>query len=430
LGQLSTVSKVRLLIAQSPNGSTTHEFYGGDTTSNLSLLGTLSGSTVNGQWLEFDPNTSNIRYLKVLTTSTPSSWVAWSEIEIYGSNSGTTNYVLTDAQGSARTVMSNNGSVIARHDYLPFGEEISSGLRGSGLGYGATDNNRQKYGLTERDDTTGLDHTWWRKYENLSGRWTSPDPLSGSIGDPQSFNGYNYTGNDPVNFIDPSGLSEESPLSLARRVMKPVVDNSTPWIVNVPPEPNSPLGTSYPDWLIVAVVNPGDLNGGGGPQNPTPFDRLLDRARQLHNQPNRNDCLALVDLIRTSAKLFPNVISATSALGDVLTGSSSAYELAIRNAANDMSNPMVTFGNNGFQTSFAGDPGDNQVRHFMGGLLVGATLGAANGLPRMNARENPNIPGDVADINLNGVSVPLGDLILGPFSRLPNHNLIDQAPVM
>lgn len=146
-----------------------------------------------------------------------------------------------------------------------------------------------------------------------------------------------------------------------------------------------------------------------GPQNPTPFDQLLDRARQLHNQPNRNDCLALVDLIRTSAKLFPNVISATSALGDVLTGSSSAYELAIRNAANDMSNPMVTFGNNGFQTSFAGDPGDNQVRHLMGGLLVGATLGAANGLPRMNARENPNIPGDVADMNLNGVSVRLGD---------------------
>jgi YD repeat-containing protein len=148
---------------------------------------------------------------------------------------------------------------------------------------------------------------------------------------------------------------------------------------------------------------------GVSPQKPTPFDQLLDRARQLHNQPNRNDCLALVDLIRISAKLFPNVISATAALGDVLTGSSSAYELAIRNAVNDMSNPLVTFGNNGFQTSFAGDPGDNQVRHFMGGLLVGETLGAAEGLPRMNARENPNIPGDVADINLNGVSLPLGD---------------------
>jgi YD repeat-containing protein len=196
LGQLSTVSKVRLLIAQSPTGSTTHELYGGATTSNLSSLGSLSGSTQNGQWLEFDPNTSNIRYLKVLTTSSP-SWVAWSEIEVYGSNSATTNYVLTDAQGSARSVMNNNGSsssVIARHDYLPFGEEIGAGigLRTTGQGYSVGDGIRQKYAQTERDSLTGLDHTWWRKYESLSGRWTSPDPYAGSmsVADPQSFNRY------------------------------------------------------------------------------------------------------------------------------------------------------------------------------------------------------------------------------------------------
>jgi RHS repeat-associated protein len=285
LVQLSTVSKVRLLIAQSPNGSTTQELYGGDTTSNLSLLGTLSGSTVNGQWLEFDPNTSNIRYLKVLTTSTPSSWVAWSEIEVYGSNPSTRNYVLTDAQGSARTVMSNNGSVIARHDYLPFGEEISSGLRGSGLGYGATDNNRQKYGLTERDDATGLDHTWWRKYENLSGRWTSPDPLSGGIGDPQSFNGYNYTGNDPVNFIDPSGLSETDPLTLVRRFV-PFV-NSPP--VNIKAHWDDPIspGGGAGDWggfLPLAVIAP-DSKGG---QRFT--DALALLKEKINANRGNNDC--------------------------------------------------------------------------------------------------------------------------------------------
>src|SRR5438128_3189853 len=75
-------------------------------------------------------------------------------------------------------------------------------------GYNVPDSNRQKYAMLERD-STGLDHTWWRKYESTAGRWTSPDPLSGSIGDPQSFNAYGYAGNDPVNFIDPSGLSQE-----------------------------------------------------------------------------------------------------------------------------------------------------------------------------------------------------------------------------
>ncbi len=36
----------------------------------------------------------------------------------------------------------------------------------------------------------------------------SPDPYLGSmeLGDPQSFNRYGYVGNDPINFIDPSGL--------------------------------------------------------------------------------------------------------------------------------------------------------------------------------------------------------------------------------
>ena len=109
------------------------------------------------------------------------------------STSANLKYVLTDVQGTTRAVMNNNGGssvVLARHDYLPFGEELWAGIGSRTLTqtYGATDAVRQKYGLTERDDATGLDHTWWRKYESFSGRWTSPDPLNGSIADPQSFN--------------------------------------------------------------------------------------------------------------------------------------------------------------------------------------------------------------------------------------------------
>jgi RHS repeat-associated protein len=130
------------------------------------------------------------------------------------SGSASLKYALSDAQGATRAVMNNNGSssaIIARHDYLPFGEEIWAGIgsRSTTQMYGATDAIRQKYGLTERDDATGLDHTWWREYESFSGRWTSPDPYNGSmsIGDPQSFNRFSYTQNDPVNLVDPSGLA-------------------------------------------------------------------------------------------------------------------------------------------------------------------------------------------------------------------------------
>ncbi|MGH9958103.1 MAG: RHS repeat-associated core domain-containing protein, partial [Pyrinomonadaceae bacterium] len=119
------------------------------------------------------------------------------------------NYVLQDVQGSTRAVMSGAG-IVARHDFLPFGEEIGAGtgLRTTGQGFGAMDRIRQRFAMTERDDATGLDHTWWRKYETTAGRWTSPDPYLGSmaIANPQSFNRYAYVQNDPVNLVDPTGL--------------------------------------------------------------------------------------------------------------------------------------------------------------------------------------------------------------------------------
>jgi hypothetical protein len=45
-------------------------------------------------------------------------------------------------------------------------------------------------------------------YQNKHGRFTAVDPLmeSASPGNPQTFNRYVYTGNNPVNFADPSGL--------------------------------------------------------------------------------------------------------------------------------------------------------------------------------------------------------------------------------
>jgi RHS repeat-associated protein len=65
----------------------------------------------------------------------------------------------------------------------------------------------------EKDDASGMAHTLWRKYDSLSGRWTTTDPYGGSmtVGDPQSFNRYTYVNNDPVNQVDPSGLMGMSP---------------------------------------------------------------------------------------------------------------------------------------------------------------------------------------------------------------------------
>lgn len=125
-------------------------------------------------------------------------------------------YVLTDVQGSTRALMNNSGSgtstITSRHDHLPFGEEIGAGvgLRTTTQKYSQSDNVRRRFSMTERDDVSSLDHTLFRKLESRAGRWTSPDPYSGSqnVANPQSLNRYSYVGNDPVNLIDPTGLVE------------------------------------------------------------------------------------------------------------------------------------------------------------------------------------------------------------------------------
>ncbi len=124
---------------------------------------------------------------------------------------GGVKYLLSDWQGSTRAMMSNGGVVKARMDYTAYGEEIQAGvgLRTATQGFDNSTALRQRYGLTERDSATGLDHTWFRKNENRGGRWTSPDPYLGSmlLGDPQTFNRYSYVQGQPTNFIDPSGLA-------------------------------------------------------------------------------------------------------------------------------------------------------------------------------------------------------------------------------
>ena len=70
-------------------------------------------------------------------------------------------WLVSDQLGTPRMVFDQTGSLanVSRHDYLPFGEELSSvvGLRSSSQGYSATDRVRQQFTSKERDNETGLD---------------------------------------------------------------------------------------------------------------------------------------------------------------------------------------------------------------------------------------------------------------------------------
>ena len=119
-------------------------------------------------------------------------------------------YLTVDALGSPRAITNNIGQVASRHDYLPFGEEISAGTGGrtTTQGYGANDKVRQQFTGYERDTESGLDYAQARYFASKHGRFTSVDPLdeSADIKSPQTFNRYSYVMNSPYKFVDPTGL--------------------------------------------------------------------------------------------------------------------------------------------------------------------------------------------------------------------------------
>ena len=133
------------------------------------------------------------------------------------SNSSGTSYLTADALGSIRARTDAAGVVKERHDYLPFGEELyAAGGRSTVPGY-MQDSVRQKFTSKERDNETGLDYFLARYYSSAQGRFTSVDPLMASArtADPQTWNRYSYTWNNPINLIDPLGLDPQDSRSFS-----------------------------------------------------------------------------------------------------------------------------------------------------------------------------------------------------------------------
>jgi RHS repeat-associated protein len=111
----------------------------------------------------------------------------------------TTCYLSADQLGSTRLVTDFSGSVVGRHDYLPFGEEVSPNT---------LDNISQKFTGQMRDAETGMDFFHARYFGAALGRFTSPDPgnAGADITNPQSWNAYGYVLGNPLALVDPSGL--------------------------------------------------------------------------------------------------------------------------------------------------------------------------------------------------------------------------------
>ena len=110
--------------------------------------------------------------------------------------------VTADRLGSVRKREGGSGS-----KYYPWGEEQT-----------ATGGEMDKFATYYRDGATGLDYAQNRYYSSNFGRFLSADPYVASAGpaNPQSWNRFAYVENDPVNWLDSTGLNKQAPLQPQR----------------------------------------------------------------------------------------------------------------------------------------------------------------------------------------------------------------------
>ena len=87
----------------------------------------------------------------------------------------------------------------ARDDYYPFGQQVNTVVDAA---------HDRRFTGKERDAESGLDYFGARYYHSVAGRFLSVDPVLESADpiNPQSWNRYIYTFNNPLKYVDPDGL--------------------------------------------------------------------------------------------------------------------------------------------------------------------------------------------------------------------------------
>ena len=199
--------------------------------------------------------------------------------EYMSTSSGTYRFV-HDHLGSPRLVVdTTSGAVVQRMYYDSFGQVLNDSAPGfQPFGFAG--------GLWDRD--TALVRFGARDYDPSVGRWTNKDPAGFNGGDP---NLYAYVFNDPVNWIDPTGLDgqqapdDDAKLKELERKLNARDENikrlAGEVCQNQPPGPVPPRGPwGVPLWaykaikfimpFIDAADRAGDYNGSGSPSPPQP----------------------------------------------------------------------------------------------------------------------------------------------------------------
>jgi RHS repeat-associated protein len=133
-------------------------------------------------------------------------------------DSGNWAYHHPDGLGSVRQLSDGDGQVTLAQAYTPFGAPLTqAGTPQGSFGFAGE----------QHDPAAGLTFLRARYYDPSTGRFLTRDPYPAYASVPSTLHRYAYVGNNPVNWVDPSGL---------RRAMG-AGRSSRSW---TPPRPSAP----------------------------------------------------------------------------------------------------------------------------------------------------------------------------------------------
>ena len=114
---------------------------------------------------------------------------------------GTLSYLLADHLGSTSITASSSGAKVAELRYNAWGDTRYT--------WGTTPTTFRYTGQREQVEI-GLYYYGARWYDPSLARFTQPDSIVPSPGEPQSLNRFSYTKNSPLRYTDPTGHAEEA----------------------------------------------------------------------------------------------------------------------------------------------------------------------------------------------------------------------------
>jgi RHS repeat-associated protein len=299
---------------------------------------------------------------------------------VAGNQTAVPMYTLPDHLGS-EVASANSNDTAAALDYTPFGQVFSGS---------STD----KFIFTGLErDSDGLDHAGFRQYSSATGRWTTPDPYSGSysFGNPQTFNRYSYINNMPLRATDPQGLFGEDIYTIFVDVTEVDVDSGFDPVADI-------AGAAFLLGDIALDLFAGDLfapafhgnikaeREGKSTRTPSNANRILQCASKLANQ------FSIAGVLGVDEEAHP-----------VLAAFSSAF---LGNTFSGISDTITHVATGHLGTAY----GDFALGGTAQGLPIGSTA-SSKGLAGVVTEATVNVltrPGSVLS-GVTGVAVELGE---------------------